>query len=382
MKIHPDVTALPFEDHLVILTPSSDKLLVINPTARLIWEWLEEGLSSEQLSERLCRTFDIPLTTASSDISAITTQWQELGLSDQATEISSAADDPTQASPKSPPCTPVIEKIFRMAGVDFRIRYHDEQIGVSSRLLFSHYEHPEGEPQHTIDLFSKEDLHYLYKDDEFRFADSELQELKGMLYQEILEICYPETEWLAIAHAAGVSIDRQAAVMPAPSGSGKSTLTAALIQSGLSYHGDDVLPLRRLDQQITPVPTTLSIKSGSWDALSHLYPQLNSLPAYEFFGRTMRFVEPDNSIDQPMVPVPPKCLIYPRYDAAAETGLREIEPTESLQRIIDSGIWLGHPLEPARVSEFLEWIKQTPAYTIQYNNTETAVGWVKELLSR
>ena len=93
----------------------------------------------------------------------------------------------------------------------------------------------------------------------------------GQVFGRILELSYPDAEWLAMMHAAAVGDAEGAVVMAGDSGSGKSTLTAALVDAGLSYFSDDVVPL---DQalRIRPMPLAHQREgrqlAGAGDALS------------------------------------------------------------------------------------------------------------------
>ena len=75
-------------------------------------------------------------------------------------------------------------------------------------------------------------------------------------------------------------------------------------------------------------------------------------------------------------PVPAVALVYPEYKEDNEPSFEQICPVESLQRMIDANVWLGHPLDSDRVTEFLSWLRRIPAYVMRYNDLDQAVRWV------
>jgi len=134
------------------------------------------------------------------------------------------------------------------------------------------------QPLKNFSLIHVAHKHILWADGSELFRDPLFENVKGYLVHEILKLSYPNTEWLAMIHAMAVAYGKKAVVMPAPSGYGKSTLTAALLKEGLSYLGDDMVPIQRATHQITPLLTSLSIKKGSWHLLNTHYLELNELP--------------------------------------------------------------------------------------------------------
>ena len=52
--------------------------------------------------------------------------------------------------------------------------------------------------------------------------------------------------------------------------------------------------------------------------------------------------------------------------------LVELRPFEALERLYKAGIWLGHPLDPDRIRQFLAWLRRTPAYALTYSRLNEA----------
>jgi len=63
-----NITEHVFEDHLVLLNHATNQLLVLNPSARLVWQWFAQRHSYEQVIEKLADFFNIPRATAKQDV--------------------------------------------------------------------------------------------------------------------------------------------------------------------------------------------------------------------------------------------------------------------------------------------------------------------------
>jgi len=168
--------------------------------------------------------------------------------------------------------------------------------------------------------------------------------------------------------------------MPAPSGYGKSTLTAALLKEGLSYLGDDLVPIQRGTHHITPLLTSLSIKKGSWPLLDAHYPELNAQPVYNSRERHVRYLNPSRYM-KTTARLPVTALVFPRYQAGQSAILKPISTTDALQRLIENEVWLGNPLKNDIVAEFLTWLSGMPSFSFDYSELDQAVQKIQALLS-
>jgi hypothetical protein len=211
--------------------------------------------------------------------------------------------------------------------------------------------------------------------------DTLIVNISAALYEDILHLVYPGDEWIAIIHAAAIANNEQVMILPAESGSGKSTLSAALMYAGYRYLGDDIVPVRQDDFNVTPFITSLSIKQGSWDIIGKLYPRLHDNPEYTSRDRRLRYLHLDKASIDDNDCRPVRCLAFPRYDSQAEENLQRIESTEALARLIEAGIWLGHPLDPVKIRQFLDWLDRIPAYSMTYQSLDRALAWSRELLA-
>ncbi|MGI8568164.1 MAG: hypothetical protein ACR2KT_03315 [Methylocella sp.] len=72
-------------------------------------------------------------------------------------------------------------------------------------------------------------------------------------------------------------------------------------------------------------------------------------------------------------PAPSRAVVFPRYAPNIRTGFAPIAPVDGLARLFTDRVFLGYPLEEARIANFLRWAEQTPFYSLEYGElTEAA----------
>ncbi|MCG6863149.1 MAG: hypothetical protein LJE70_18035 [Chromatiaceae bacterium] len=169
-------------------------------------------------------------------------------------------------------CFPYSEKTYLLSTEPFRLRYQTQDLESIFHPLMAHLEIADRITRWDYELRAGGREYVLLRNRKEMHRDTLIGLIQGRLVMEVLQISYPNKEWLAVAHAGAVSDHRRAVVMPARSGSGKSTLTAALVHSGLSYFGDDIIPLTRKGPLAVSFPTRIGLKEGSWPVLAAYYP--------------------------------------------------------------------------------------------------------------
>jgi len=374
-----------FEDNLVLLNHATNQLLLLNPSARLVWQWFAQGYSDEQVIEQLADFFNIPRAIAELDVKKLCDNWYNHKLLVRSikseTPLMPEDDNASVVSTRFETQSLNTQKCYLLANMPFSLCFNDKNaLANQIHSLFAHIEVHDQQPLKNFSLIRAAHKHILLADGEECFRDPLFENVKGYLVHEILKLSYPDTEWLAMIHAMAVAHGQKAVVMPAPSGYGKSTLTAALLKEGYSYLGDDLVPIQRGTHHITPLLTSLSIKKGSWPLLDAHYPELKAQPVYNSRERHVRYLNPSRYM-KTTARLPVTALVFPRYQAGLRATLKPISTTEALQRLIENEVWLGNPLENDIVSEFLTWLSGMPSFSFDYGELDQAVQKIQALLS-
>jgi hypothetical protein len=376
--------AVEFEGHLVLIGRRRRALLVLNETARIIWETIRAGVGAEEMPALLAQGYGIPLARATADVEAVLDQWRAHGLlnpvPDEGTKLDSDAADatpPHAAVPVRPALR--IEHVYNLCGTAFRLRVEPSDVGCRLHLLLAYAETPRADARDVLDLIRAGADHVLVHNGRERHRHSSPEAAAGSIVRTILDFSYPDADWSLFIHAAAVACGDQAVVLVGTNGAGKSTLTAALIASGLGYFSDDVVPLDGRTMRVMPVPFAISVKEGSWPVLSRLYPALRTLPIYESGGRRMRYLPPSRESRPDSTGAAVKALVFLRHEREERSAaLTPLSPLQALVKLADTHCLM--PLERDRLGPTLDWIRTVPAFELIHGNLHEATGIVHRLL--
>jgi hypothetical protein len=362
----PDLLAHRFDSGLVLADPEYRRLLAYNESAGVIWSCLARGATAESAAEQLVRHYGIAAARASTDVAAILAHWRGVGLLlDSAPPRRSAPADPVAAPAR---CEPPRTCCYALAGKVFRLTIADHELSVRVESVLGPYRCAELDADATMAVAPAGGEGWLLQVDGVeRLCSRDAGEVIGGLYQVMLETVHGRRDWLAILHAAAVTRGEVAYVLAGPSGSGKSTLAAGLSANGYDYAADDMAALLAPAGDLAPWPLPLSLKSGSWPALSQWYPVLDDAPAVELGTKRSKFVRPPDAV-WAAAPRPVGALLFPHFDPTAAPQAIRLRPLEALQRLLLDRVWLGDFASPDAVARFLAWVEVTPAFAVRYSH--------------
>ena len=367
------------EDGLLLFNADSDSLFVLNSTASYLWDLIGIRQTKENLASELSREWEIPFSRARADVESIVEQWRLRGLlagsERRATVVAAGAVDWRRAP--SPRWT--AEWICTIRGVAIAFGCENRPI-VPIRQLLEHLETPTARPEMRVEFRKTPDGHTaLVCDGVERVRSSDSALLMGGLWQTILEIINPDCVWLALIHGAVIARGGNGIALCAPSGSGKTTLTAALINGGFDYFADDLVALTAPEGTVLPWPLPLGVKSGSETLLAPYCPGLAQARRYRTKGIDARLLIPAKSTWY-ADPVPLRTLVFPRFSEGAAASLERISCVGAVERLLTDRIWIGNPITADRVEVFLNWLRQTPAYTCVYGKLDDGIRLMKDLV--
>ena len=131
-------------------------------------------------------------------------------------------------------------------------------------------------------------------------------------------------------HAGALEAGGIGVLVPGPSGSGKSTLVAGLARAGLGYLTDELAALDRASGELLPYPKPITVKPGSFTALSDLDPAAGLGPGPgSWAGEEWQVPAGAGTGIRIGRACQPGVVVVPRYDAGAETALTPLTETEA-----------------------------------------------------
>jgi hypothetical protein len=366
-------------DHLVLSRKGADRVQLLDPLARYVWDASKEGREEKTVAGELSQQFGISPEQALRDVRNVIAQWTAA--------LSAEPRLQQQRSSSNPPTAlyshwhPEAETTFHFPRFSVRIRYDSQEItDLMAPILGYLADSSVEDADHVMDIVANDDGYLIIADNRVVETANSPADAVVMAFREITELGCRREDWLVILHSGGVAWQGQGIVLPSSGGAGKTTLTAALIQYGFDYINDDVIPLERGTGNLIPVPVNLCIKSGSWPLLQPLYPGLEQLRCFGRNNLQVKYLPPPAAAIGARSHTPRYLIIPSRIDGTAPI-LESVSPAEGLRAIIEGESLLPQPLKPADVKELTEWVDNLICYRLTYDKLEPAVQAIARLVA-
>ena len=210
----------------------------------------------------------------------------------------------------------------------------------------------------------------------------ETQYVKGMIFMYLVNVMHDKTDedWLMTVHASAISNGKKTILFSAEPGKGKTTFAALLQQRGYQLISDDFVPIDRESFRAYPFPIAISVKQGSMDLLTPIYPdlvnkKLNKLSADKF----VRYLAPPNHVEVLKWIFPVIELIFIEYNSAVDFNLEKIEPVIGLKMLLDQA-WV--PPMHANAKDLLDRLIEISFFKLSYSNNQKALDAVADLFNK
>lgn len=369
-----NIHSFELDDHLVLLKKNASSVQILNPLAKLIWQFKKDGISNQHIAEEISNAFSIPIELAQQDIKSINAQWL-LDLSTSNEKSLQKEPLPFNKHLRSSQGENCI--FFAFPRINIKLTLDSTVIAEKIRKILSHaYVSKVTSIDLQLDIFYEENHYIIVKDNQILEQCETENQTTLMVFHHIVDFVCKQENWLTILHSAGVSWQGSGIIFPALGGSGKTTLAAALLKNGFEYINDDVIPLIRQTGELIPLPTNLSIKSGSWMLLKPFYPELEDLEVFGTPERKVKYLPPPSCNFSSSLYA--RCIILPNYQTGASAELEQLTAVSALQAIIEGESLLRLPLEKDDIAGLIEWLKPLSCYRITYDDLDPAVKLLRQ----
>lgn len=327
-----------FGEHWVLYFPAEDSLLILNSLGKAVWEMWSEGCGRHDMVSAFSEHFGLSSERA----------WHDVGEILATLECVSSANDKLQESAATLPAAGGVEDslgnapparfddcgVFRFGHRRVRVMSAVAEAGASLFRRFAHRALVDEGSADTLEISGSDSLFRLTFRGHLIDEVTTINSLLSRLVQLLLGLEHPATNLLAHCHAGAVIRNGRSLLIPGSSGTGKSTLTAFLVANGFAYLGDDIVAIAEGGALLLPLPTCMSIKSGSWPVLEKLYPVLAELPSFNRGARTVRYIEPKGNYETLDEGSAPSIVLFPIYQPGEQTRLSLLPPLESMLRLV------------------------------------------------
>lgn len=363
------------DEHLILLKNNSSTLQLLNPLAKFIWQLSRKGINNIKIAEEISEAFNVSSELAQQDVETLISQWLLDFSSINVTKtVEKIVPRLTQNKVNDLTCSNIL---LSFSNTNIKVSLDSDIIAKKVRKIFSNVLISDTS---TADIYFEvisRSGSYLIVKDNIILEQIETESYAAlMIAHYVVDFACKQTNWLTILHAAGVSCQGSSIIFPALGGSGKTTLTAALIKQGFDYINDDTIPLLRNTNELIHLPTSLSVKSGSWSLLQVFYPEIEMLENYGSQEPRIKYLPPPKSTFSS--PLLAKCIILPNYQAGAATNLDAISPVFALQAIVAGESLLHLPLKKEDVTALIKWLEPLPCYRLTYDKLNPAVDLLRQ----
>lgn len=398
-----NVTFYPFLQGAALHLKGTHQICVLNTTAATTWCLLDSDRDKHELAQHYAERFNLKQLNALIDVETILSEFWEMGLLQDAKipQIAVTSAKPASVRNKKIPRPPAADlscSSFEVSDQYFTLRSNNETIIRQwSRLI-----NPltKTSDQNTDDRSKRVDLQVLADPagPKGRFALWKNNRLAinrmvpdsvvpHIVYQIFNHVCAAQYDRLLI-HAAVLSRNGHALVLPGQAGAGKSTLTAALGASGWTYLSDELALIDPNTLQVAPYPMPIGLKNKSVKPLADFIPGLTREPVHtRADGRQVRYFMPTDSQIDGSLPI--AALVFPNYQPSAKNdnpntlepreptpNPRPLPPLEALQQLAATGS-SDRPLRHQDIKALLS-LAQLPAYELGYFNLKQALNDIEK----
>lgn len=359
------------DDGLVVLKSGQPGLLLLNATARGIWERLFAGLDASVIARQIATEYNAPLDLVARDVQEVIANWE--------TVLTSASANNSEAMEQLGACMArgnAQEFVYNVYNRSFCFRIFDPDLAeeVTSRFA-PHTSANQGRTADYVYELTRDENGYIVRSSSLNERSEEVSQARIGLIQDIISVCLPDRRFIAALHAGAASQGGRCLLFSARTGGGKSTLMAALGASGYTILNDDLIFLDFDHLEISTFPLSIMLRQGSWDVLNPLLPQLRNIPLSMRFGEPVRFLQPELTAAPESIAA--SALILLEFNANSRMELVPVSAFDALVQLNETNSWLD--TEPSSVKRFLTWIQNVPRWKLRYSNLKNAIQQLQSI---
>ena len=203
--------------------------------------------------------------------------------------------------------------------------------------------------------------------------------VKGLIFMFLLNVMHGKTDadWLMTVHASAITNGSKTILFSAAPGKGKTTIAALLQARGYRLISDDFVPIERSTFCAYPFPIAMSVKEGSMDLLTSLYPGLEQKTLnYITPEKSVRYLPPFHHPDVTNDIYPVKEFIFIQYDSSVDFIFEKLDPLKAIKLLFEEA-WIAPSQGNATL--LFDWITQISFYQLTYSNNQKALDGITNL---
>lgn len=367
----------------LIAPAGSGKLFILNQSAARLWHVYAGtggGSVEEALSDCLVSVYDMDQTRAHAEITQLLQNWRKAGLISATGAGAQRAPDGDWVLPRRAPTRNVSGAwILELAGQMIALRIEDRALRSKIEPIVACLRnHVSLSHSHDLLLRGGEDAWALECNAQVLMGGASADAAVTAVIGAAVDLACRSEDRLLVAHGAGLALDDSRGVLLiAPGGSGKTTLAAALNSEGFGLLSDDVVPID-LDGKLLALGAPICLKSGSWEILSPLCPEIDDLPVLNRFAQPVRLLPPKGR--SPAQRIALALMLFPTYRPGSAPSCRRLSAEAALQGIVEAESVIRN-ISQQKLERIAQMVASTPAYALTYPDLASGLQLARAAMS-
>ena len=203
--------------------------------------------------------------------------------------------------------------------------------------------------------------------------------VKGMIFMFLVNVMHDKTDadWLMTVHASAITNGKKTILFTAAPGNGKTTIAALLQSRGYPIISDDFVPVDRNTLRAYPFPIAMSVKEGSMEVLSPIFPGLHQQPVTCISReKSVRYLSTSGASDQNPEAFPVRGIVFVSYNPEVDLSCEKLDALCGVRLLLDQA-WVSPGKDNAQ--SFLDRVVPLPFYRLTYSNNEKAMEVITKL---
>lgn len=351
--------------------PQRNAVVLLNPSAAIVWDGLAGGDALERIAERVAGETAMPAEGVRSSISGVIAGWRKTGFF----RAPATPPPPAGGLPVDRPPAPSLERTLAAGAAAVRLAVDDAAVAAALSDMLGDFPSAPRADHDLLVTGTTSGPFAVLVDGECVRAGLAPAPARGNAVMRLIRLAGGEEGWLALLHAAVVTRGPHTFLLTGPGGSGKTTLAAALIARGFRLVAEDTAPLDR-EGRVHPLPFRLSLKAGSWPLVHRFGIATRGLRRHALDPRALVYapLDPSRRAASPVRPTAVLSLARGRGEAA---GIRPLSPLEALAHFLDEASFID--FAAAEALDFLRRFEALPAFRLTYDDAVEAAVLLENL---
>jgi hypothetical protein len=197
--------------------------------------------------------------------------------------------------------------------------------------------------------------------------------LKAYVTEQIVTRSPPDV----VFHAAHLVRGERSILISGAPGAGKTTLALHLMNAEFEYRADDIV-LIAPDGNVTGVPFAPTVKSGAWEMVNKIYPELNDAIIHRRpDGKRVRYLKPERIVKNGRCPV--GWIVFIKRNSDGPANLKPLGRVDALGRLMEGSFSPGGKLTHAACNAIKQTLVNANSFELTYSSAADASNAIVSL---